>query len=54
MSQPKAPYYYKKDGDTYHWELSCSKNHYSPNDPNWVKTNTQPSGKEKCDECKAK
>ena len=54
MSAPKAPYYYKKNGDTYHWETSCSKNAYSPNDPNWVKTNTQPSGKEQCNECKAK
>lgn len=54
MSKPSAPYYYGKDKDTYHWETRCSKNNYSPNDPNWVKTNTQPSGKEQCNECKAK
>lgn len=53
MSKPSAPYYYKKDGDTYHWEISCSKNAYSSTDPNWVKTYTQPS-KEQCNECKAK
>lgn len=53
MSQPKAPYYYKKGGDRYHWEKSCSKNHYSDSDPKWVKTNTKPSG-EQCNECKGK
>lgn len=29
MSEPKAPFYYKKDSDTYHWVKSCSKNHYT-------------------------
>jgi hypothetical protein len=53
MSQPRAPYYYRKDKDTYHWETSCSKNNYSASDPNWVKTSVQPS-KEQCNECKAK
>lgn len=53
MSKPKAPYYYKKGEDTYHWETSCSKNKYSPSDANWVKINEQPS-KEQCNECKGK
>lgn len=53
MSTPKAPYYYKKGKDTYHWETSCSKNNYSISDSEWVKTNTKPS-KEQCNECKAK
>ncbi|WP_165874523.1 hypothetical protein [Pectinatus cerevisiiphilus] len=54
MSTPKSPYYYKKDSDTYHWEISCSKNNYSPSNPDWVKTTTRPSSREECDECKAK
>jgi len=52
MSNPSAPYYYKVDGDTYHWETSCSKNHY-PAD-GWKKTWEKPSGKEQCNECKSK
>ncbi len=52
MSQPKAPYYYKRSSDTYHWETSCSKNHHR--DPDWVKTHDKPSGREQCNECKAK
>lgn len=54
MSKPKAPYYYKKTSDTFHWEITCSKNHYSSNDPEWVKTETRPAGREECNECKAK
>lgn len=54
MSEPKAPYYYNKNSDTYHWETSCSKNHYSASDPNWVKTSSVPTGKEQCNECKSK
>jgi len=54
MSTPKAPYYYKKGDEHYHWEKSCSKNHYSSNNPDWVETNTKPSGKDQCNECKAK
>lgn len=52
MSTPKAPYYYKEGSDTYHWETSCSKNHYK--DKGWVKTYTKPSSKEQCNECKSK
>ena len=52
MSTPSAPYYHKKGRDAYHWETSCSKNHYPA--PGWEKTNTKPSGKEQCDECKGK
>ena len=52
MSQPSAPYYHRTDSDTYHWHTNCSKNHY-PN-PGWVKTNSKPSGKEQCNECKGK
>ncbi|NUE65875.1 hypothetical protein [Snodgrassella sp. ESL0253] len=51
MSEPSAPYYHKKSGDTYHWETSCSKNHYP--DAGWEKVNEKPR-KEQCDECKAK
>ena len=54
MSNPKAPYYYKKTNDTYHWELSCSKNNYSTSNSDWVRTTTKPSGKEQCNECKSK
>ena len=54
MSEPKAPYYYNKNSDTYHWEASCSKNHYSASDPSWVKTSSVPTGKEQCNECKSK
>lgn len=35
MSTPSAPYYYKEGSDTYHWETSCSKNHYPATD--WKK-----------------
>ncbi|MBC8945025.1 MULTISPECIES: hypothetical protein [Xenorhabdus] len=52
MSQPKAPYYYKTSSDTYHWETSCSKNAHPA--AGWVKTNDRPSGREQCNECKAK
>ena len=54
MSEANAPYYYNKNSDTYHWETSCSKNHYSTSDPNWVKTSSVPTGKEQCNECKSK
>ncbi len=52
MSKPSPPYYYKEDSDTYHWETSCRKNHYPA--PGWKKSNTRPSGREQCNECKAK
>lgn len=52
MSSPKAPYYYKKGTDTYHWETKCSKNHYP--DADWVKTDEKPASKEQCNECKGK
>ena len=52
MSKPEAPYYHKVDSDTYHWETSCSLNHYPA--PGWEKTYTKPSGKEQCNECKSK
>ena len=54
MSEANAPYYYNKNSDPYHWETSCSKNHYSASDPNWVKTSGVPTGKEQCNECKSK
>ena len=52
MSKPQSPYYYKKDSDTYHWENSCSKNHYPAE--GWVKDSNKPNNREQCDECKAK
>ncbi len=52
MSTPNPPYYYKKDGDTYHWEKTCSNNHYPSS--GWEKTNTRPTNKEQCNQCKAK
>ena len=53
MSQPKAPYYYKEHGsDAYHWETSCSRNHYPA--AGWKKSNTKPAGREQCNECKKK
>ncbi len=53
MSKPTAPYYYKKNSnDTYHWERSCSKNFY-PSE-GWEKSDTPPSGREQCNECKNK
>lgn len=52
MSTPKAPYYHKKESDTYHWEISCSNNHYPAH--GWEKTDKKPAGKEQCDQCKGK
>jgi hypothetical protein len=55
MSKEKAPYYYKDDrtNDTYHWEKSCSKNHYPSS--GWVKKDTKPYWKtDACNECKSK
>jgi len=53
MSKPSAPYYYKEKGsDAYHWETSCSKNHYPAE--GWVRTWTEPTGREQCNECKDK
>jgi hypothetical protein len=53
MSKPKAPYYYKKSNNyVYHWETSCSKNYYPAE--GWEKSNTAPSGREQCNECKGK
>ncbi|MEZ8100534.1 hypothetical protein [Vibrio bivalvicida] len=52
MSTPKAPYYYKDGSDTYHWEKSCSQNNH-PNS-GWHSTNTKPTGKEQCNQCKSK
>lgn len=54
MSDPKSPYYFKKTSDTYHWESSCSKNHYFEDQDNWEKVKEKPSNREQCDECKAK
>lgn len=54
MSTPKAPYYYNKKSDTYHWETSCSNNNYTSSSADWVKTSDKPSGKEQCNQCKAK
>lgn len=51
MSKPNTPYFHKTSSDTYHWETSCSKNHYPSDD--WEKVTTKPS-KEQCNECKAK
>jgi len=52
MSTPKAPYYTKAGSDTYHWETSCSNNHYPA--AGWNKTNIKPAGKEQCNQCKVK
>lgn len=52
MSKPSSPYYLKDGRDTYHWESSCSKNHYP--DTGWSKVYIQPSSKEQCNECKSK
>jgi hypothetical protein len=50
---PKPPYYYRAEGsDTYHWEKSCSRNHYPA--PGWKVSNTKPSGRKQCTECKTK
>ena len=54
MSKPTAPYYYKDDAnvaEAYHWETSCSKNHYP--DAGWTRSWTKPN-KEECNECKTK
>lgn len=53
MSKPKSPYYYKESSDTYHWETSCSNNNYGK-ETGWKKTTEKPSGKEQCNQCKAK
>jgi hypothetical protein len=52
MSIPKAPFYFKDGNDTYHWEFSCTKNHY-PNS-GWKKINSKPGNKEQCNECRSK
>lgn len=53
MSTPSPNYYYKETGsDTYHWEMSCKKNHYPSS--GWVATRSAPSGREQCNECKSK
>lgn len=48
-------YYYKKEGDKYHWHFSCL---HVPADvrtnPEWIVTLTKPNGREQCNECKAK
>ena len=41
-SKKATTYYYKKSGtNVYHWETGCSKNNYSANDSDWVKTNNR-------------
>ena len=53
MSKPTPPYYYKEhSSDAYHWERSCSRNHYPA--PGWKTSPTPPSGREQCNECKGK
>lgn len=54
MSKPHPPYYYneKSKYNVYHWETSCTQNNY-PN-KGWIKTNIKPSGKDQCEQCKAK
>ncbi len=53
MSTPSLPYYYKERGSiVYHWETSCSKNHYPA--PGWKKSDARPSVREQCNECKSK
>lgn len=53
MSKPKAPYYYKENSsDAYHWELSCSNNHYPAS--GWKKSDNPPRGREQCNQCKSK
>ena len=47
MSTPSTPYYNKEGKDTYHWETSCSRNHYPA--LGWNKTIAKPS-KEQCNE----
>jgi len=48
-------YYWKIGGDTYHWHRTCS---HVPADvesnPEWRVSETKPTGKEECNECKAK
>jgi len=51
MSTSSAPNYHKMGKDTYHWETSCSKNHYLA--PSLKKTNIR-SSKEQSNECKMK
>jgi len=46
-------YYWKTIcNDTYHWHKDCSKNHYPA--IGWTSGSKPPSGREKCNECKAK
>ncbi len=48
-------YYYKEDSDMYHWHFGCS---FVPTDVRknleWKVTETKPSGREQCNECKTK
>ena len=53
MSTPHPPYYYKEyTSDAYHWERTCSQNHYPAT--GWKKSDTRPSGREQCNQCKSK
>lgn len=51
MSQPKPPYYSKRNRTTYHWE-HCNDNYYPA--PGWEKSSEPPAGKEPCELCRAK
>ena len=49
-------YYWKTEGDMYHWHRSC---HLVPDDdvetnPEWVVSNVQPISKKQCNHCKNK
>lgn len=53
MSNPASLYYYKETGsDAYHWEKSCSRNHYPA--AGWKASQSKPAGREQCNECKGK
>lgn len=48
-------YYWKKNGTLYHWNLHCSAVPvYVRTDPEWIISEEQPIGKEKCKECREK
>ncbi len=54
MSKQKHPYFYKIGASSYHWELSCSSNHYKTSNKDWKISDTIPEKKTPCMHCSDK
>jgi len=53
MSKEKAPYFFKSDSDSYHWELGCKFNNYKSSNKEWNISNRPPENKQACKNCLA-